>query len=152
MNLIRIRWPLPARNALLRRVLGAVMLIAMCGNSRAQPGEEPATPFSLPSSPAAPAPSSPGPAAAADGAAAAPRDLSAEGRRNAWRNLSPADRAAIRNLLQEQRNALGKRPSAHSGRASPPGARLSPEERKRLNEQIREDRERRGGRFGGRRP
>ncbi|HXY21605.1 MAG TPA: hypothetical protein VEI29_02900 [Burkholderiaceae bacterium] len=73
--------------------------------------------------------------------------------RSGWRNLSPAQREAIRRLSREERETLLKRGGPRQGGAPPPGARLSPQERRQLREQIREEHERRGGGFGrGRRP
>ncbi len=77
--------------------------------------------------------------------------------RGYWRYLSPAEREAIRRLSQEQRQALvnplaPRAPPLLPG-VPPPGGRLSPEERRQLRDQIREEHERRGGRFGsGKRP
>lgn len=79
----------------------------------------------------------------------APRDFP----RSGWRGLSPAQREAIRRLSQEEREALINRGRGRLGGAAPSGARLSPQERRHLREQIREEHERRGGGFGrGRRP
>ncbi len=73
--------------------------------------------------------------------------------RSGWRNLSPAQREAIRRLSREEREALLKRGGPRQGGGAPPGMRLSPQERRQLREQIREEHERRGGGFGrGRRP
>ena len=73
--------------------------------------------------------------------------------RSGWRNLSPAQREAIRRLSREEREALLKRGGPRQGGAAPPGMRLSPQERRQLRDQIREEHERRGGGFGrGRRP
>jgi len=81
------------------------------------------------------------------------RDLQQEARRGYWRSLSPEQREAIRRLSQEQREALANRSRSREGGVVPPGGRLTPEERRQLRAQIREERERRGGRFGpGRRP
>jgi hypothetical protein len=82
----------------------------------------------------------------------APREIPREGRQGYWRNLTPAQRDAIRRLSQEQRDALGRRPGLRPGAGVPPGSRLSAEERRQLRDQIREDHERRIGRLGGRRP
>ena len=76
------------------------------------------------------------------GAAGLPRDDHGN-----WRNLSPAQRDAIRRLSQEQRAALANRRGGAGG--VPPAQRLSPEERRQLRDQIREEHERRSGRFGG---
>jgi len=70
--------------------------------------------------------------------------------RGYWRNLSPDQREAIRRLSQEEREALANRSAARQGGALPPGARLSPKERRQLRDQIREEHERRGGRRGRR--
>lgn len=73
--------------------------------------------------------------------------------RGNWRNLSPAQREAIRRLSQEERQALGTRPPGRPGANAPPGTRLSPRERRQLRDQIREEHERRFGGFGrGKRP
>lgn len=73
--------------------------------------------------------------------------------RSGWRNLSPAQREAIRRLSREEREALLQRGGTRQGGAPPPGMRLSPQERRQLREQIREEHERRGAGFGrGRRP
>jgi len=80
---------------------------------------------------------------------APPRDVP----RGNWRNLSPEQRDAIRRLSQEEREALANHPPGRPGAGPPPGARLSPQERRQLREQIREEHERRGGFFGrGKRP
>jgi len=62
-----------------------------------------------------------------------------------WRTLSPEQRDAIRRLSQEQREALIKGRPGVAGAG--PAPRLSPEERRQLRAQIREEHERR--RFGG---
>jgi len=73
--------------------------------------------------------------------------------RGGWRNLSPEQREAIRRLSREQREALLNRAGGRRGGTAPPGVRLSPQERRQLREQIREEHERRGAGFGrGRRP
>ena len=70
-----------------------------------------------------------------------------------WRNLTPEQREAIRRLSREQREALINRTDPRRGAAPSPGARLSPQERRQLREQIREAHELRGAGFGrGRRP
>jgi len=97
-----------------------------------------------PPAPGGEAPQGPGPARG---------DLQRDVPRNGWRSLSPAQREAIRRLSQEEREALINRGGGRLGGAAPPGARLSPQERRQLREQIREEHERRGGGFGrGRRP
>jgi hypothetical protein len=70
------------------------------------------------------------------------------------RDLTPAQRQAIRQLSREQREALGSNPRARPGAPGVPGARLTPLERRQLRAQIREEHERNGkGRFGsGKRP
>jgi len=78
-----------------------------------------------------------------------PQDLG----RGGWRNLSPEQREAIRRLSREEREALMNHAAGRQGAAPAPGTRLSPQERRQLREQIREEHERRGGGFGrGRRP
>jgi len=72
--------------------------------------------------------------------------------RGPWRNLAPEQRDAIRRLSQEQRQALERGASAGPSAAPFAGSRLSPEERHRLREQIRQDHERRQARAGGHRP
>ena len=70
-----------------------------------------------------------------------------------WRNLSPEQREAIRRLSREEREALSNRGAGRRGGAPPPGMRLSPQERRQLRDQIREEHERRGAGGGwGRRP
>ncbi len=68
--------------------------------------------------------------------------------RGNWRNLPPAQREAIRRLSREEREALANRLAARPGGGGAPG-RLSPEERRQLRAQIREEHERRSGRIGG---
>jgi len=90
-----------------------------------------------------------------------PREMPGDSARGAWRNLSREQRQAIRRLSQEEREALAGR-SGHPGMiappapppgAVPPGGRLSPQERRELRRQIREDHERRGLHLGsGKRP
>ena len=70
--------------------------------------------------------------------------------RSNWRNLSPAQRDAIRRLSQEEREALIHRGRGRQGGAVGPGSRLSPQERRHLRDQIREEHERRGGGWGRR--
>lgn len=82
----------------------------------------------------------------------------AEGGRDAaqgrWADLPPAEREAIRRLSQEQREALARRRDG-ARQGQPPGERLTPEERRRLRELIREEHERsqeherHSGRMGG---
>jgi len=93
----------------------------------------------------------------ADRGSEAPRSLRGDPQRDfprgTWRNLSPAQREAIRRLSQEERDALATRPPGRQGPGSLPGMRLSPQERRQLREQIREEHERRGAIFGrGKRP
>jgi hypothetical protein len=102
--------------------------------------------------PAAPALPPPPPGFAADR-----EEASREGPGGRLGGLPPAEREAIRRLSQEQRDELARREGARRGQA--PGSRLTPEERRRLRELIREEHERReererhSGRTGsGRRP
>jgi hypothetical protein len=79
------------------------------------------------------------------------RGVQADVQQRNWRNLTPAQREAIRRLSQEQREALANRPAAGADRL--PGARMSPAERRQLREQIRAEHERRREAYGpGRRP
>jgi hypothetical protein len=101
-------------------------------------------------------PSAPPEPAAPTAAPAAPGEP-AQGSREAMRDLTPAQRQAIRQLSREQREAINggarARPGAPAAPAAP-GARLTPNERRQLRAQIREEHERNGkGRFGsGKRP
>ncbi len=70
--------------------------------------------------------------------------LTPEERASVWRRLTPTQRQAIRNRLPpDQRQAIPERwagrPDAFDARpGQPPGARLSPEERRSLREAIRD--------------
>ena len=77
---------------------------------------------------------------------AGPRD----GPRGPWRNLSPEQREAIRQLSREQREALAARQGQRPGGPAGPAARMSPRERRELRALIREEHERRAA--GRRRP
>jgi len=85
------------------------------------------------------------------GSAEAPRrverDSPQDNGRGRWRNLTRAQRDAIRRLSQEERDALARGTNPRQGGAAP-GARLSPEERQQLRDQIREEHERHGARHG----
>jgi hypothetical protein len=72
-----------------------------------------------------------------------PPPLPRDAERGGWRNLSPAQRDAIRRLSQEERDALAAGSNARPGGPLPPGARLSAQERRQLREQIRQEHERR---------
>jgi hypothetical protein len=137
-------------------LLAASLLAIGTGAARAQPDVPLALPGPAPSLLAASGPpADPLEAPSAPGAAlAAPdRDAQQEARRGYWRSLSPAQREAIRRLSQEQRQALANRPGPRQGGVVPPGGRLTPEERRQLRAQIREDHERHGGRASaGHRP
>ncbi len=81
-----------------------------------------------------------------------PAEPGGEAPRGPWRDLSPAQRQAIRQLSREQREALAARPGGRHGGAAPPGARLSARERRELRDVIREEHERHGqGGHGGKR-
>jgi len=113
------------KSAHMRRLL-AVLCMGLVASAFGRPALPPA-----PAQPPAPAADLPG------------------GERGNWRNLSPAQRDAIRRLSREQREALINRRQGRQGDAAAPAGRLTPEERRQLRAQIREDHERRGGRFGG---
>jgi len=80
-----------------------------------------------------------------------------EAPRGNGRNLSPAQRDAIRRLSHEERDALA-RPRGPAGvapmpaPATAPASRLSADERRQLRAQIREEHEMRRDRFAGRHP
>jgi len=136
--------PAPRWRARLRLVAGLLLgTFAMLGAGTARPAwARPAVPAEAPAA-APPA----GPAAVPEGEG--PRG----GPRGPWRNLSPAQREAIRQLSREQREALAGRPGGRPGAGNAaPGARLTPRERRELRAVIREEHERRGGRGGGKRP
>ena len=132
----------------LRRTLAALACLAGSGVvtlACARP-YLPAPPPQLPAAPLA----APGPPNAPNPPVEPPRAVP----RGFWRNLSPAQRQAIRELSREQREALAGRQGLRPDGANAPGARLTPRERRELRDVIREEHERRGGgRFGpGKRP
>jgi hypothetical protein len=79
-------------------------------------------------------------------AANAPANASPAGPRGA-RALSPADREALRQLGEEQRKAMNGGQGARSPGPALPG--MTPLERRRLREQLREEHERRERRRRG---
>lgn len=128
-----------AARALLRAVRACALLCLLCG---AVSATLVAAAWGRPSSPEAPPPQG-------EPQGQFPR----EAQRGDWRNLSPAQREAIRRLSQEEREALVGRPYRRQGAGPLAGTRLSPEERRQLRQQIREEHERRTGRSGlGKRP
>jgi len=106
------------------------LLVLLCAGVFAPAWADPPTPLPPPILPPPPAESGP------------------SGARQPWRNLSPQQRDAIRRLSQEQRWALINRAQAN-GAPPAPATRLSPQERRQLREQIRQEHEgrRRGGGF-----
>jgi hypothetical protein len=132
------------RSAALRSLCVALASLACSGLiavAAARPNLPPAAPPPLPETPP------PGPSNL-------PGELPRDEPRVPWRNLSPAQREAIRQLSREQREALLGRPGARPGGGYVPGAHLTPRERRDLRALIREEHERHGGgRAGsGRRP
>lgn len=92
------------------------------------------------------------PSAGPPGVALTATDGPPDGRSEAVRsghNLSLVQREAIRRLSQEQRQGLNRRSVAPSAGAAVLPGHLSPDQRRHLRDQIREDHERRGGRGGG---
>lgn len=131
-----------ARNAL--RLLMAALVSWMASGlfavALARPNV-PGPPAEVPAAPPAAAPAAP-PGGAAPRAQTPP----AEARGN-WRNLTPAQREAMRQQLREQHEALAGRPGARPapgapGTPAPPGGRMSPQERRELRAVIREEHER----------
>ncbi len=76
--------------------------------------------------------------------------MTAEQRRQLWQQLTPEERARIwQRLPAEQRRAIRERMTPEQ-RANPPGPKLSPEERQRLRDQIRDVHLKHGGGRPGR--
>jgi predicted Fe-S protein YdhL (DUF1289 family) len=129
--------------ALIAAVAAACLSV---GAARAQTGPPPAPP----SAPALAPPAGLRQAAPPDGTADIWSHMTGEQRRQLWQQLTPEERARIwQRLPPEQRRAIRERMSPEQ-RGAPPGAKLSPEERQRLRDQIRDVHLKRGGGRPGR--
>jgi predicted Fe-S protein YdhL (DUF1289 family) len=108
--------------------------------------------------PAAGAPASPQAAMPPDAAGDIWSRMTPEQRKQLWQQLTPEERATIwRRLPPEQRKAIRERLTPQRGDRPPgpgqfteprPGPKLSPEERRRLREDIQEAHPFRRGRLG----